>query len=266
MIDLHCHMLPGIDDGARDLASALDMARLAVADGIRHTVCTPHIYPGLYENTVPGIAAATRAFRAELENAGIPLTVSYGADIQIVPELVAGLQGGALPTLHGSRYFLFEPPHHIQPPGMLELIHSAVAAGYVPVITHPERLTWAEGAYTQFAEAARLGAWIQLTGGSLLGVWGPRVKAFSERFLADGITHLVASDGHNQSNRSPTLGPARAVLVELVGEAEAHRLVSQRPAAVLADAAPVEVAPPNPAAPAPRRRWWWFGGTTQDSL
>lgn len=264
MIDLHCHMLPGIDDGARDLASALAMARLAVADGIRHTVCTPHIYPGLYENTVAGIAAATGAFQAELRSAGIPLSVSYGADIQIVPDLVPGLQAGRLPTLHGSRYFLFEPPHHIQPPGMLELIHSAVAAGYVPIITHPERLTWAEGAYGQFAEAARLGAWIQLTGGSLLGVWGQRVKAFSERFLCDGITHLVASDGHNQSNRSPTLGPAREVLVTLVGEAEAERLVHERPAAVLANADPASVTPPAPAPP-PRRRWWRLGSAPTKS-
>lgn len=253
MIAMHCHMLPGIDDGARDLARA----RQAVADGIRHTVCTPHIYPGLYENTVEAIAAATSAFQAD---AGIPLTVSYGADIQIVPELVMGLQSGQLPTLHGSRYFLFEPLHHIQPLGMLELIHSAVAAGYVPVITHPERLTWAEGAYAQFAEAARLGAWIQLTGGSLLGVWGPRVKAFTERFLTDGITHLVASDGHNQSNRSPTLGPARGALVQLMGGEDAHRLVSERPAAVLANSTTADVAPPDPATPAPRRRRWWLGG------
>jgi len=259
MIDLHCHMLPGIDDGARDLATALAMAQQAVADGIRHTVCTPHIYPGLYDNSVAGIAAATSAFQRELDTAGIPLRVSYGADIQIVPELVAGLQSGQLPTLHGSRYFLFEPPHHIQPPGMLELIHSVVAARYVPVITHPERLTWAEGAYAQFAEAARLGAWIQLTGGSLLGVWGPRVKALSERFLQDGITHLVASDGHNLSNRTPTLGPARERLVALLGEAEAQRLVSERPAAVLADVPANEVSPPAPAAPAPRRRWWFRG-------
>ena len=67
--------------------------------------------------------------------------MSHGADIQIVPELVSGLQDGTLPTLHGSRYFLFEPPHHIAPPGLLELVHSALAAGFVPVITHPERLT-----------------------------------------------------------------------------------------------------------------------------
>lgn len=258
MIDIHCHMLPGIDDGARDLDTALAMARQAVDSGITHTICTPHIYPGLYENTVEGIAEATTAFQTALSEAGIPLGVSYGADIQIVPDLVQSLQSGRLPTLHGSRYFLFEPPHHIQPPGMLELVHSSLAAGYVPVITHPERLTWVEGAYDQFVEAARLGAWIQLTGGSLTGVWGPRVKAITERFLRDGLTHIVASDGHNLSNRGPVLAAAREALLPLVGEAEAERLLQERPAAVLADLAPDQLQPPAPEALASKagRPWW----------
>ena len=258
MIDIHCHMLPGIDDGARNLETALDMARQAVDSGITRTICTPHIYPGLYENTVEGIAAATEAFQQELTGAGIPLTVSYGADIQIVPDLVQGLQSGRLPTLHGSRYFLFEPPHHIQPPGMLELIHSALAAGYVPVITHPERLTWVEEAYGQFVEAARRGAWIQLTGGSLCGVWGPRVKALTERFLRDGLTHIIASDGHNLSNRTPTLAAAREALLPLVGEAETLRLLEERPTAVWENRAPELVPPPAPERPAaPSRQSWW---------
>ena len=261
MIDIHCHMLPGIDDGARDMSAALDMAKLAVASGITHTVCTPHIYPGLYENTVDGIARATSALRLALEGADIPLTVSYGADIQIVPELVRGLQAGTLPTLHGSRYFLFEPPHHIRPPGLLELLQSALAVGFVPVITHPERLTRVESAYDQFVEAAQMGAWVQLTGGSLTGVWGPRVRAISERFLRDGITHVVASDGHNQSNRAPTLYTAWAALLPLVGEQETQRLLQARPAAVLANAAPGSVHPPAPQPPAPSRRSWrhWLG-------
>lgn len=95
MIDMHCHMLPGIDDGARDLDTALSMARLVVDDGITTTVCTPHIYPGLFDNTGEGIQAAVVDFRDALKRAQIPLEITSGADIQITPDLVHGLRSGS---------------------------------------------------------------------------------------------------------------------------------------------------------------------------
>ncbi len=245
MIDVHCHMLPAIDDGARDLATALRMAEMAVADGISHTVCTPHIYPGLFPNTHAGIREAVAGFRGELDAAGIPLQLSYGADIQVVPGLVQELQDATLPTLAASRYFLFEPPHHVSLPRLGDLLHNALLSGYVPVITHPERLSYIENDYELFLNAARQGAWIQLTGGSLLGVFGPRVQRITERFLEDGVTHLLASDAHNLKNRTPQLAEARAAAAAIVGEEESWRLVRERPQAILDNAAPDAVAPPE---------------------
>ena len=263
MIDLHCHMLPGIDDGPRDLKTALQMAELAVADGIALTACTPHIYPGLFDNTHAGIRQAVEDFRRELEAAGIALELTYGADIQVVPELVSGLQQQALPTLHGSRYFLFEPPHHVALPRLEDLVYDALVSGYVPVITHPERLRYIEADYAKFVTLAEQGAWIQLTGGSLLGSFGSRVQKISERFLRDGVTHLLASDGHNLKNRTPELAAARDAAAAIVGEEEAHRLVQERPAAVIANLEPSAVAPVpalDPqrakAAEPPRRGWF----------
>lgn len=244
MIDLHCHMLPGIDDGAPDLETALEMARTAVADGITVTACTPHIYPGMFENTHSGIREACESFRSALAEEGIPLEVTYGADIQITPDLVAGLADGRLPTLNESRYFLFEPPHHIAPPGMLDLIHNVLVAGYVPVITHPERLSYVEDYYSQFEQAARMGAWLQLTGGSLIGRFGKPIQAITERFLSDGITHLLATDAHNLGNRKPQLSEARSAAASLVGEEEAERLVITRPRAILDNLDPASVPAP----------------------
>lgn len=237
MIDLHCHMLPGLDDGARDLDMALQMARLAVGDGITMTVCTPHIYPGRFENTLAGIREACEQFQGELDAAGIPLQLTYGADIQVAPELTQRLVDGTLPTLNGSRYFLFEPPHHVSLPRLNDMLAEALLAGFVPIITHPERLFYVETDYDIFVEAAHNGAWIQLTGGSLLGKFGRRAKSISERFLKDGITHLLASDGHNLENRAPELGNARDAAALLVGVEEAAKLVQQRPAAVIANTA-----------------------------
>jgi protein-tyrosine phosphatase len=244
LIDLHCHMLPGIDDGAPDLATALEMAAIAVADGISLVACTPHIHPGRYENTAEGISRACDEFRVALAQAGIELDITYGADTQIVPDLLQGLQSGSIPTLHGSRYFLFEPSHHIPQEGMLTLLERLLDAGYVPVITHPERLHYIDRHYDQFLQAAAMGAWLQLTAGSVTGRFGARIQGVAWRFLRDGVTHLLATDAHNLKNRAPLLAEGRDVAATLVGEEEAERLVSIRPAAVIANQAPDEVAVP----------------------
>ena len=110
MIDLHSHLLPGIDDGAQTPEDAVAMARLAVAAGTTTLACTPHIYPGLFPNTRETIAAARTVLDDALSVAGIALEIVIGADIQIVPELAQQLSSGVLPTLNDTRYFLFEPP------------------------------------------------------------------------------------------------------------------------------------------------------------
>ena len=238
-------MLPGIDDGAPDLATALEMARIAVADGITLVACTPHIHPGRYENTADSIARACDVFRAQLAAAGIDLAITCGADTQIVPDLLQGLRCGRIPTLHGSHYFLFEPSHHIPQEGMLTLLERLLDDGYVPVITHPERLHYIDRHYDQFLQAVDMGAWLQLTAGSVTGRFGKRIQGVARRLLRDGVTHLLATDAHNLGNRAPLLAEGRDAAASLVGEEEAERLVSTRPAAVIADAAPGEVVMPT---------------------
>ncbi|MER8584827.1 polysaccharide biosynthesis/export family protein [Mesorhizobium sp. M1338] len=115
MIDLHSHILPGLDDGSPDLAESLEMARLAVADGTTHMACTPHVMPGVHRNATPNIAEAVQALEVEFRNAAIPLTLYVGADVHIAPDLPDRLTLGTVPTLNGSRYFLFETPQHILP-------------------------------------------------------------------------------------------------------------------------------------------------------
>jgi protein-tyrosine phosphatase len=261
VIDLHCHLLPGIDDGASDLDTALAMARIAAADGITLTACTPHIYPGLYENDAAGIRQAVEGLRANLVQAGIPLQVTVGADIQMIPELVERLSSGAFPTLHGSRYFLFEPPHHSVPARFTESLFDARASGYVPIVTHPERLTWLDEAhYGWFVAAAREGAWLQVTAGALTGRFGPRPKYWAERMLDDGIVHLLATDAHAAERRPPMLAEGREAAVTWLGPEEADRLVNERPQAVIDNGDPAGITPPpglsGPAGVKSKRRRW----------
>jgi protein-tyrosine phosphatase len=249
MIDLHCHMLPGIDDGPTSMDISLAMARCAVADGITVTACTPHIYPGLYENTRDSILAAIAAFRLKLAEAGIALRLVEGADTHLAPDLVANLKAGLIPTLNGSRYFLFEPPHHVAPPRIEDTVFSLLAAGYIPVITHPERLTWLDEHYPAFERMVNSGAWIQLTAGSLTGRFGKRPQYWAERILDEGLCHIIATDSHHIDRRPPLLAEAREVAAKRLNRQEAEHLVVTRPQGILDNAYPSEL-PPLPEAKA----------------
>lgn len=255
MIDLHSHILPGIDDGSKSLEMSLDMARIAVNDGIRVMACTPHIYPGLYMNDSAGITAARDALQGALDEHGIGLQLTTGADVHLVPGLLDGLRQGSVPSLHGTRYVLLEPSHHSAPPRFAESVFELVANGYVPVITHPERLTWIEDHFQVFVDLTRQGAWMQVTAAALTGKFGPRAKYWGERLVGEGLTHILATDAHSSGRRVPVLSEGLAVAERLLGTQEAQQLVQGRPAALMANTPPSEVAP-LPARKASGTAWW----------
>ncbi|MGH8051496.1 MAG: tyrosine-protein phosphatase [Arenimonas sp.] len=235
MIDLHCHILPGIDDGAPTLDVALAMARAAVNDGIKIVACTPHIYPGLYDNSKTIIAEAIAEFELELKRHDIPLTLTIGADTHLAPDLLQGIQQGRIPTLGHSRFLLLEPPHHVAPPRFEEAVFQLLAAGIVPVITHPERLTWIETHYPKMAALVDAGAWMQITSGSLTGRFGRRPKYWAERMVDERLVHILATDSHHIDKRPPFLAEGRDAAAQRCGEAEAFNMVDVRPRAILAD-------------------------------
>ncbi len=246
MIDLHSHLLPGVDDGAADLSIALAMARAWVADGVTVVACTPHILPGLYHNTGPQIRAGVAQLQEALNQAEIPLRLVTGADNHIVPDFVASLQSGHLLTLADSRYVLVEPPHHIAPPRLEELFFSILVAGYIPILTHPERLTWIESEYSTMIRLAQKGVWMQITAGSLTGAFGRRPKYWAERMMAEGLVHILATDTHNLDRRAPILSHGREAAAKRVGDMESEHLVLTRPQGIIANMAPgdlLQIAP-----------------------
>jgi protein-tyrosine phosphatase len=243
MIDLHCHLLPGIDDGAPDEETALAMARIAVGDGITFTACTPHIYPGLYENNTRVIRERVAALQVRLDDEGIVLRLTSGADAHLTPELLDRLKAGTAPTLNGGRYFLLEPPHHVAPPRFEEAVFNFLVTGYIPVITHPERLSWINTHYEVFQKLAQRGAWMQVTSGSLTGRFGNGAKYWGERMLDEGLVHILGTDAHSIRRRAPLLAEGQQAAEKYVGKEEAHRLVYERPRAILDDVAPGQVAP-----------------------
>ncbi|MEZ5851433.1 MAG: CpsB/CapC family capsule biosynthesis tyrosine phosphatase [Hyphomicrobiaceae bacterium] len=240
MIDLHSHILWGIDDGARDLATSLEMARRFADQGVTHVACTPHILPGLYQNTGPQIRAAVAALQTEIIQEGIPLTLVAGADNHIVPGFAAGLRDGRLLTLDDSKYVLVEPPHHVAPARMEDMFFELLLAGYIPILTHPERLTWIEKQYDRVLTLAARGVWMQVTSGSVRGAFGRRPKYWAERMLGEGLVHILASDAHNTTTRRPDLWDGFQAAERLVGKEEAWHLVAIRPWGILNRLNPTE--------------------------
>lgn len=257
MIDLHSHILPGIDDGSRSLEMSLEMARMAVDDGITMMACTPHIYPGLYMNDTAGIIAARNALQEALDEEGIPLQLTIGADVHLVPGLLQNLRAGIVPCLHHTRYLLLEPSHHVAPPHFQESVFNLVAAGYVPVITHPERLTWVDDSYGVFRDLVRQGAWMQVTAASLTGLFGKSAKYWGERFVDEGLTHILATDAHSSRRRTPLMAEAREIAQRMLGREEADRMVRGRQEQMLRNDPPSAVPPPPTVEP--KRAGWWQG-------
>lgn len=220
------------------------MARMAVDDGITHTICTPHIYPGMYENNADIISKSCADFQKLLDEADIDLKISYGADIQQVPEIPDGLADGWMPTLNHSKYFLFEPPHHIAPPYFISAVQMVIDDGYIPLITHPERLTWVVDHYDDFVQVAANGAWIQITSGAITGRFGKNAQQWAERFIKDGLVHIIATDAHSIKRRPPYLAEGAEAAAKWLGDEEAKRTVYDRPKAVWDDADPESIITP----------------------
>lgn len=243
MIDLHSHILSALDDGATDVATSVEMARMAVADGITHMACTPHIFPGKYENSAATILPAMHSLQAMLDAQSIPLTLCCGADVHIAPNLIERLKNGEVPTLNGTRYFLLEPPHEILPPRLEDFATRLLEAGFVPIITHPERLSWASRHFDVIQRLSDLGCPLQLTADSLTGAFGSAARQLCERILKEGRASFFASDAHGVSWRKPGLSGAYAMIAEQFGQEEAERMFSHRPAAILSNAEPAAVLP-----------------------
>jgi protein-tyrosine phosphatase len=217
------------------------MARMSVADGVSVIACTPHIIPGVYENSGPDIRRRVQSLQFELDAAGINCRLVPGCDAHVATDLVGKLRSGLALAINDSRYVLVEPPHHFLPPNVDRLFFDLLAAGYVPILTHPERMSWADRNDELLCRLIESGTWMQVTAGSVLGGFGPGAKHRAERMLRNGWVHIVASDAHDASQRSPAMGHALRVLGDLVGVQEAENLVRVRPAAILENRSPGSV-------------------------
>ena len=229
MIDLHTHILPGLDHGPRDWDEALEMCRIAVADGITTIAVTPHVSE-VFPNSSQRIEAAAVELRQRLGDAGIPLTVVVGGDYHVRPDL----SPRNVLTLGGNgRYFLLEFPYQLLPPRADAFVKMLIDRGLLPIVTHPERTASLQRDWRRLEPLVKAGALVQVTAGSLLGEFGPAAAAAANRFLKKGWVHLLASDAHWAHERAPRLAGGRDAAAKVIGEEAARALVESNPEAIL---------------------------------
>jgi len=233
-IDLHCHLLPEIDDGAASLEESLAMARLAVTEGIHTIVATPHQLGNFGRNTGAMIRARCLDLQRHLEAHQIPLRVLPGADVRIEPDLVRRIRSGEVVTLaDGGRYVLLELPHEVYLP-LDRLLDDLGAAGLVGILSHPERNL---GILRQPGIVERLvasGCLMQVTAGSLVGTFGAQSQAFCQWMAERGSIHFIATDAHSPTARRPLIRRAFERLERLVGHETAVLWCCGNPASVVA--------------------------------
>jgi protein-tyrosine phosphatase len=237
MIDLHCHILPGVDDGARSFAEAAAMCRLAAEDGCEAMVATPHQRRGEWWNAD---RQALAALADELqEQLGSELRVHLGGEIHVDSELLAEVEklpaGGGILPLAGSRYLLIELDSNGTPRDAIHLVHELAVAGWRPIVAHPEFIPWLAPDPGLLARLISLGATAQVTAMSVTGDFGRRPQADTHALLDAGLVHFVASDSHNTRRRPPGLRPAFDFIAGRWGADVARRLTIDNPRAVVAD-------------------------------
>ena len=231
MIDIHCHVLPAMDDGPAELAATMEMLRMAEDDGISHIIATPH-YRCHDVPSVQDIDDCVTLVRDKMDKSGMSIRLLRGADIRLTYELLDCMARRALPTINGSRYFLLELPD-LLPPHLDEFVFDAKLKGYVPIVTHPERN------YTLLASPRRsellreAGALLQVTAMSITGEFGRQIKKYALQLLKMDCVDFVASDAHGTNRRVPVLSRAYREVSVLLDKDAAQRLFVDNPRAVI---------------------------------
>ncbi len=245
MIDLHCHILPGLDDGPASQDESLAMARLAVEDGVRTIVATPHTLNGIYTNTATEVKSGVAALREVLSENHVRLELYGGADVHLCRCMLERIVSGDACTInHAGKYILLELPSHTIPKGVKDEIFTLKLNGITPIISHPERNAIIQHDSDILYELFSMGALSQVTAMSLTGDFGTYVRHSAEMLLKHRLVHIIASDAHSSDGRPPILSQAVDCAAEILGsDEEAGHMVTTVPAAILAGE-PVDISEP----------------------
>lgn len=201
MIDIHCHILPGIDDGAQTETDSIAMAKAAVEQGIHTIIATPHHMNGRYENTKTDILTHVNVLNDLLQENEIPLTVLPGQEVRMNGDMMDQLDSDIILPMNDKKFVFVEFPSSSVPRYAKQMLFDIQVAGYKPIIVHPERNRELVEHPSKLYDFVRKGALTQITAASLCGKFGKNLQKFSHELIEANLTHFIASDAHNTTSR-----------------------------------------------------------------
>lgn len=217
MIDIHCHIIPGVDDGAENMDESIKMAKAAARQGIRTLIATPHHQNGAHCNERAEIITALNQLNERIAKEEIPLKILPGQEIRMYGEIINDIDNNKILPLNNTQYMLIELPFGYVPNYTEHLLYQIQLKGYTPIIAHPERNRQLVEDPDILYELVCKGVVTQVTAGSLLGHYGKKAETFSKQLLEANLTHFIASDAHNTDRRPFTLEAAYAKIEKQFG-------------------------------------------------
>ena len=255
MVDLHCHILPGLDDGPDTMEESLEMAETAIADGITHVVATPHSNDRFWFDF-----SQVRRLLDELQaRIGNRLRFATGCDLHLNAENLGLLRKQPKHYCINQRDYLLVEFNEISiPPAMDRTLHEMQLSGLRLIVTHPERNVILRTHPERLREWVRRGCFVQVTSNALTGGFGPTAQQIGLQWIGEGIVHFAASDAHNNRNRPLRLQTAYDVVADQFGEEKARALFVENPHAAFEGRDLPHVPEVEEAAARPRRKRFFF--------
>jgi len=244
MVDLHAHILPGIDDGPASIEESIQMSRLAFQDGIRTIVATPHI--GKFPNTREIISEKVNQLKERLRLENINIELLFGSDLEFSAEIFSFIGNKSVVTINNSRYLLLDIPHSLMPPNVERHIERMLELGIVPIIAHPERCIQIQEDLNILYSLVKAGAILQITASSILGKIGSKAEEVARNILKRGLAHVIATDTHGLNKRRPLLREAVEIASGIVGRDAVLAMVTTTPRDII-DNKPLTL--PKPSCP-----------------
>ncbi len=257
MIDIHHHLLWGLDDGAPDLDTSLAMAKMAAADGISHVVCSPHAN-GKYAYEPEKIAEKIAELQRLLDTESVALKLGQGCDFHLSYEnILEAKVDPARFSINGLGYLLVEIPDYGLPRGLTDIFYQLQLAGLTPILTHPERNPTLQTDRLRLVDWLKGGVLVQVTAGSIVGRMGKHAERMAHDLLANRWVHFLATDAHNLASRPPKMQEAFDAVAKKYGPDYAHLLCVSNPlAAFLGKPMPPQMEPLNLYEEDAPKSWW----------
>ena len=246
MIDLHAHILPGVDDGAETLEESIQMCWISHQDGVGTIVATPHILPGIYKNDRSSILSKLHELQSAVR-LDSEFRILAGADVHFSSDLVQRFENQEIVTINDNgRALMVEFDYQSIPYHAEEVLFQLITRGIVPIITHPERNLEIARAPKRYFEMIQMGCLGQVTAMSLTGDFGSEVRRAAEKLLSKRLIHVIASDAHSVNGRRPILSAGVKAAEKMVGKEEAIKMVTDYPEAIIKGRRPAVPEPLSP--------------------